>query len=73
MQLGEHDTNAEVDCASDDECAPPPQIIRVSNIRVHPGYFNTSINRHNDIAIITLKKPAEYNSKCTEINTVGSP
>lgn len=64
VQLGEHDTSTEIDCDEYDSmrCAPPPQIIRAGRVMVHPGYQNKSLNRHNDIAIIPLKKPAEYNS-----------
>lgn len=64
MQLGEHDTSTEIDCDDEDpsRCAPPTQIIRVGRVMVHSGYQNKSQNRHNDIALLPLKRPAEYNS-----------
>lgn len=64
VQLGEHDISSEVDCDELDmtRCAPPTQQIRVGRVMVHPGYQNKSLNRHNDIALLPLKKPAVYNS-----------
>lgn len=62
MEIGEHDTSKEVDCSPDNSrCAPKVQTHQIQDIITHGGYIPESQHRHNDIALITLLQPVEFN------------
>ncbi|KAJ2938769.1 hypothetical protein O0L34_g3390 [Tuta absoluta] len=60
VRLGEWNTSSVNDCVMDD-CASPVQDIRVEEIIAHEGYDPQDSNQHNDIALLRLAQPAQYN------------
>ncbi|XP_077300215.1 CLIP domain-containing serine protease B4-like [Arctopsyche grandis] len=64
VRIGEHNIKTPIDCEiSDDEeiCAPKFQDIKVDQIVIHPMY-NKPARKQNDIALIRLKTPIDFNT-----------
>uniref|UniRef100_A0A182MYN1 Peptidase S1 domain-containing protein n=1 Tax=Anopheles dirus TaxID=7168 RepID=A0A182MYN1_9DIPT len=65
VRLGEWDTESEVDCEDEQDdqlaCAAPVQDFGYDRIIVHENYTGRHNDRSNDIALIQLDRPAEYN------------
>lgn len=60
IRLGEHNTKSANDCENG-TCAPAPQDLEVESIYLHPKYNTRS--QENDIALLKLKKDAEFNGE----------
>ena len=58
VHLGEHNTKTEKDCSTDDEtyCAPEVLKIEVAEAIAHPNYVKGLTTKHNDIALLRLKR-----------------
>lgn len=67
VRLGENDIKTPVDCNildGEEDCAPPPQDIKVEKTVAHPQYSDRS--KTNDIALLRLEHPAKLgDSKST--------
>ena len=63
VHLGEHNTNTEKDCSTDDKtyCAPEVLKIEVAEVIAHPNYAKKRKYSHNDIALLRLQRKVEFN------------
>ncbi|KAJ0173667.1 hypothetical protein K1T71_010816 [Dendrolimus kikuchii] len=57
--LGEYDVRTNPDCDDTSQCAPPIRNVTIDYVIAHPGY--TPENRSDDIALIRLSEPADFN------------
>lgn len=60
IRLGEHDTRTDPDCQGN-VCAPKVQDRNINRIISHNCFNKPAF--HNDLAVIELEKPVEFNSK----------
>lgn len=65
--LGDWDSSTEKDCEMDD-CADPPQFRTVKRVVVADNYMNP--NMANDIAMIELAEPVQFNGILKSPNIV---
>lgn len=66
--MGEWDTSEDPDC-NDSYCARSVQRIGISHVIVHPDYNRETFK--DDIALIILKNPINYTSKCNSFDFTG--
>ncbi|KAH8274284.1 hypothetical protein KR026_004372, partial [Drosophila bipectinata] len=62
VRIGEYNITSAEDCVlygGKRECLPPPVDIQVGEMIVHPNY--SEVNYQNDIALIRLKDPVQFN------------
>ncbi|XP_061393361.1 serine protease grass-like [Musca vetustissima] len=65
VRLGEHNLKTERDCENRKSsrkwnCAPPHEDVKIENVILHPNYKLHPIQ--NDIALIRLQRPVEFNT-----------
>jgi hypothetical protein len=64
VRLGEWDRSSDVDCdesfVGERICNDPPVDIPIEKLIPHEQYDPTSLNQHNDIALLRLAQPVTY-------------
>jgi len=68
VRIGEHNVNTDPDCkeiraTGQRVCAAPVQEIAVEEEIPHPQYSKTDRHHYNDIALVRLRNPVQYNGK----------
>lgn len=60
--MGEYNTETLTDCDQDNDCSTNQHVdISVEQAIPHTGFDDSSVNRHNDIALIRLDRYVDYN------------
>ena len=63
VRLGEYNTETDRDCSNQlgfEICNDKPVNSQIDNIIVHPDYNDDSADRHNDLALIKLKREIQF-------------
>jgi prostasin len=60
VRLGEWNLETDNDCDARNTCIPAPVSIKVVKTIVHHNYRSRASNKHDDIALLRLKKPAGF-------------
>ncbi|XP_044728002.1 uncharacterized protein LOC123291691 [Chrysoperla carnea] len=60
VRLGEYDVNNVTDCQVTQGCSDPPQIIEIEEIIPHTGWIEKNPSKHNDIALLRLKRDVKF-------------
>lgn len=63
VRLGEYDVNNVTDCQVTQGCSDPPQIIEIEEIIPHSGWIERNPSKHNDIALLRLKRDVKFSRK----------